>query len=45
MFDLTHQMVLWDELEDAGLLSQQLKEQWVLPMKEKLQAQLAKNRA
>jgi hypothetical protein len=45
MFDLTHQMVLCDELEDAGLLSQQLKEQWVIPMKEKLQARLANNRA
>lgn len=44
MFDLAHQMMLCDELEDAGLLSAQLKEQWVLPMKEKLEAQLAKNR-
>ena len=44
MFDLAHQMNLCDELEDAGLLSAQLKEQWVIPMKEKLQAQLARNR-
>ncbi len=44
LFDLTHQMKLCDELEDAGLLSPRLKEQWVLPMKEKLEAQLARNR-
>ncbi|MAT93209.1 MAG: hypothetical protein CME59_11475 [Halioglobus sp.] len=43
MFDLAHQMKLCDELEDAGLLSLQLKQQWVLPMKGKLQAQLARN--
>jgi hypothetical protein len=43
LFDLTHQMKLCDDLEDAGLLSAQLKEQWVLPMKEKLGAQLARN--
>ncbi len=40
MFDLAHQMKLCDELEDAGLLSPQLKEQWVVPMKEKLRCQL-----
>jgi len=44
MFDLTHQMKLCDDLEDAGLLSPQLKAQWVLPMKAKLEAQLARNR-
>jgi hypothetical protein len=44
MFDLAHQMKLCDELEDAGLLSPQLKAQWVLPMKQKLEAQLAMNR-
>lgn len=44
MFDLAHQMLLCDELEDAGLLSAQLKEQWVIPMKEKLQSQLQRNR-
>lgn len=44
MFDLAHQMKLCDELENAGLLSVKLKEQWVLPMKQKLEAQLANNR-
>lgn len=44
MFDLAHQMRLCDDLEDAGLLSAQLKEQWVIPMKQKLEAQLARNR-
>jgi ketosteroid isomerase-like protein len=44
LFDLAHQMKLCDELEDAGLLSAQLKAQWVLPMKAKLEAQLARNR-
>lgn len=41
VFDLAHQMKLCDELEQAGLLSGQLKEQWVEPMKAKLRAQLA----
>ena len=36
MFDFTHQMKLCDDLEDAGLLSAQLKQQWVLPMKAKM---------
>lgn len=44
MFDLAHQMKLCDELEEAGLLSPQLQEQWVIPMKEKLTRQLAGNR-
>jgi len=44
MFDMTHQMKLCDDLEDAGLLSAQLKQQWVLPMKAKLEAQLVRNR-
>lgn len=44
LFDLAHQMRLCDELEDAGLLSPQLKAEWVIPMKEKLEAQLARNR-
>lgn len=44
IFDLAHQMKLCDELEDAGLLSPALKEQWVLPMKARLEAQLARNR-
>lgn len=44
MFDLAHQMKLCDDLEEAGLLSAQLKEQWVLPMKAKLKSQLAVHR-
>ncbi len=40
LFDLAHQMKLCDELEDAGLLSPQLKESWVRPMKARLEAQL-----
>ena len=44
MFDLAHQMRLCDDLEDAGLLSPQLKEQWVLPMKARLEEQLARHR-
>ena len=40
MFDLAHQMRLCDELEEAGLLSAQLKQEWVLPMKQRLRAQL-----
>ncbi|MDG1389924.1 MAG: nuclear transport factor 2 family protein [Halioglobus sp.] len=44
MFDLAHQMKLCDELENAGLLSVQLKQQWVIPMKLKLETQLANNR-
>ena len=42
LFDLAHQMHLCDELEDAGLLSPQLKENWVRPMKAKLIAMLQK---
>ena len=41
MFDLAHQMKLCDELESAGLLSAELKQNWVLPMKARLGAQLA----
>jgi hypothetical protein len=44
LFDLAHQMRLCDELEDAGLLSPQLKAEWVLPMKARLEEQLAHNR-
>jgi len=40
LFDLAHQMHLCDELEDAGLLSPKLKENWVQPMKAKLIAML-----
>ncbi|AXQ27753.1 nuclear transport factor 2 family protein [Solimonas sp. K1W22B-7] len=36
LFDLAHQMHLCDELEDAGLLSAQLKQQWVIPTKQRL---------
>lgn len=36
LFDLAHQMHLCDELEDAGLLSPTLKQNWVIPMKRKL---------
>jgi len=41
MFDLAHQMKLCDDLEVAGLLSGELKENWVQPMKARLRAQLA----
>ena len=44
LFDLAHQMKLCDELEAAGLLSPQLKAQWVIPMQEKLEGQLAIHR-
>lgn len=36
MFDLAHQMGLCDELDAAGLLSAQLKQEWVAPMKARL---------
>lgn len=35
-FDLAHQMKLCDELEEVGLLSAALKENWVIPMKKKI---------
>jgi len=41
LFDLAHQMHLCDELERAGLLSAELKENWVTPMKRKLREMLA----
>lgn len=44
VFDLTHQMRLCDDLEAAGLLSAELKVNWVLPMKQKLIDQLSINR-
>lgn len=44
LFDIAHQMKLCDELEDAGLLSPQLKETWVKPMKDLLFKQLGRNR-
>ncbi|MGH8539931.1 MAG: nuclear transport factor 2 family protein [Stenotrophobium sp.] len=43
LFDLAHQMHLCDELEAAGLLSPQLKAQWVIPTKQRLIAQLSRN--
>lgn len=43
MFDLAHQMHLCDELEEQGLLSSELKQNWVIPMKQKLIEQLQKN--
>ena len=42
LFDMAHQMKLCDELEDAGLLSPKLKENWVVPMKGKLTAMLSR---
>lgn len=36
LFDIAHQMNLCDELESAGLLSAQLKREWVIPMKRKI---------
>ena len=42
LFDMAHQMRLCDELEDAGLLSPKLKENWVQPMKAKLIAMLSR---
>jgi hypothetical protein len=43
MFDLAHQMNLCDQLEEAGLLSAALKENWVLPMKTRLIEMLQHN--
>lgn len=43
LFDLAHQMKLCDELEAAGLLSAELKRNWVIPMKQKLIEQLSRN--
>lgn len=43
MFDLAHQMRLCDELEAAGLLSPELKANWVLPMKQKIIDMLSAN--
>lgn len=40
MFDLAHQMRLCDDLESAGLLSPDLKNNWVIPMKQRLREQL-----
>ncbi|HXG29378.1 MAG TPA: nuclear transport factor 2 family protein [Nevskiales bacterium] len=43
LFDLAHQMHLCDELEDAGLLSPQLKANWVIPTKRRLIAMLERH--
>ena len=43
VFDLAHQMHLCDELEEAGLLSADLKRNWVIPMKRKLIEMLQQN--
>lgn len=43
LFDLAHQMHLCDELEAAGLLSAQLKAQWVIPTKRRLIGMLSEN--
>jgi hypothetical protein len=43
LFDLAHQMHLCDELEEAGLLSPGLKENWVIPMKRRLIDMLSRN--
>ncbi len=45
LFDVAHQMHLCDELEDAGLLSPKLKDEWVTPMKGRLMEMLRKNSA
>ena len=43
MFHMAHQMKLCDELEDASLLSMELKNNWVEPMKAKLAQALTRN--
>lgn len=43
LFDLAHQMKLCDELEAVGLLSPELKQNWVIPMKRRLIEQLSVN--
>ncbi len=43
LFDLAHQMRLCDDLEETGLLSPELKANWVGPMKQKLRDSLARN--
>lgn len=36
LFDISHQMHLCDELDEAGLLSDVLKKEWVVPMKKRI---------
>lgn len=43
MFDIAHQMKLCDELEDAGLLSADLKKNWVEPTKQRIVDMLNKD--
>jgi hypothetical protein len=43
LFDLAHQMHLCDELEAVGLLSATLKQNWVIPTKQRLIAMLSRN--
>lgn len=40
MFDIAHQMKLCDELEAAGLLSDALKNNWVIPTKQRIRDML-----
>lgn len=40
LFDIAHQMQLCDELDEAGLLAEPLKREWVIPMKARLVAML-----
>ena len=40
MFDISHQMNLCDQLEKVGLLSNELKQTWVMPMKQKIKNML-----
>ncbi len=42
IFDMAHQMKLCDDLEKQGLLSPELKGNWVIPMKQKLIDMLSK---
>jgi hypothetical protein len=42
LFDFAHQMRLCEELEEAGLLDPQLKQQWVIPSKKRLIEMLSK---
>ena len=43
VFDIAHQMHLCDELEAQGLLSAELKKNWVIPMKTKIIEMLSRN--
>lgn len=44
LFDIAHQMHLCDELETAGLLSPELKQSWVIPMKQRIVTMLETGR-